>query len=79
MGKYAIRKVKTTGLAPLEVAKTVYQVLTIPNPKLRYIVARNKFEYQMMKILPASYVDKLTLKKIQKVVKISEVAKGHSK
>jgi NAD(P)-dependent dehydrogenase (short-subunit alcohol dehydrogenase family) len=79
IGKYAIRKGKTTGLAPLEVAKTVYQVLTIPNPKLRYIVAKNKFEYQMMKILPASYVDKLTLKKIQKVVKISEVAKGHSK
>ena len=63
IGEYAIRKGKTTGLAPLEVAKTVYQVLTIPNPKLRYIVARNKFEYQMMKLLPASYVDKLTLKK----------------
>jgi len=79
IGEYAIRKGKTTGLAPLEVAKTVYQVLTIPNPKLRYIVARNKFEYQMMKLLPASYVDKLTLKKIQKVVKLSEVTKGYSK
>ena len=79
IGEYAIRKGKTTGLAPLEVAKKVYQVLTIPNPKLRYIVAKNKFEYQMMKILPASYVDKLTLKKIQKVVKLSEVVKGNSK
>lgn len=74
IGKYAIRKGKTAGLSPLEVAKTVYQVLTIPNPKLRYIVAENKFEYQMMKILPASYVDKLTLKKVQKVVKISRCA-----
>jgi len=71
IGEYAIQKGKTTGLAPLEVAKAVYQVLIIPNPKLRYIVAKNKFEYQMMKILPASYVDKLTLKKVQKVVKIS--------
>jgi NAD(P)-dependent dehydrogenase (short-subunit alcohol dehydrogenase family) len=75
IGKYAIRKGKTAGLSPLEVAKTVYQVLTIPNPKLRYIVAENKFEYQMMKILPASYVDKLTLKKVQKVVKLSESAR----
>jgi len=75
IGKYAIRKGKTAGLSPLEVAKTVYQVLTVPNPKLRYIVAENKFEYQMMKILPASYVDKLTLKKVQKVVKLSESAR----
>ena len=72
IGAYAIRKGKTTGLAPLEVAKTVFKVLTIPNPKLRYIVAKNKFEYQMMKILPASYVDKLTLNKVQKVVRISK-------
>ena len=75
IGAYAIEKGKTTGLAPLEVARTVYQVLTIPNPRLRYIVAKNKFEYQMMKILPAAYVDKLTLEKVQKVVKISKSTK----
>jgi D-alanyl-D-alanine dipeptidase len=66
-------------LAPLEVAKTVYQVLTAANPRLRYIVAENKLEYQMMKILPASYVDKLALKKVQKVVKLAHVAVNHSK
>jgi NAD(P)-dependent dehydrogenase (short-subunit alcohol dehydrogenase family) len=71
IGEYAIRKGKTAGLAPLAVAKTVYLVLTSANPRLRYIVADNKFEYQMMKILPASYVDKLTLKKVQKVVKLA--------
>ena len=79
IGEYAIRKGKTTGLPPLEVGKTVYRVLTIPNPKVRYIVAKNKFEYQMMKILPASYVDRLTRKKVQKVVKLSEAAGGHGK
>jgi hypothetical protein len=41
------------------------------NPRLRYIVAENKLEYQMMKILPASYVDKLALKNVQKVVKLA--------
>ena len=71
IGEYAIRKGKTTGLAPIEVAKIVYHVLIASNPKLRYIVAENKLEYQMIKILPASYVDKLAMKKVQKVVKLS--------
>jgi hypothetical protein len=71
IGEYAIRKGKTTGLAPIEVAKTVYHVLIAANPKLRYIVAENKLEYQMIKILPASSVDKLAMKKVQKVVKLS--------
>ncbi|MGA3279521.1 MAG: SDR family oxidoreductase [Smithella sp.] len=71
IGEYAIRKGKTTGLAPIEVAKTVYHVLIAANPKLRYIVAENKLKYQMIKILPASYVDKLAMKKVQKVVKLS--------
>jgi NAD(P)-dependent dehydrogenase (short-subunit alcohol dehydrogenase family) len=71
IGEYAIRKGKTTGLAPIEVAKTVYHVLIAANPKLRYIVAENKLEYQMIKTLPASYVDKLAMKKVQKVVKLS--------
>jgi hypothetical protein len=79
IGEYAIRKGKTAGLAPLTVAKTVYQVLTTANPRLRYIVAENKLEYQMMKILPASYVDKLTLKKVQKVVKLAHAAVKHNK
>ncbi len=71
IGEYAIRKGKTTGLAPIEVAKIVHHVLIESNPKLRYIVAENKLEYQMIKILPASYVDKLAMKKVQKVVKLS--------
>lgn len=72
MGEYAIRKGKTSGLPPVEVAKAVYHVLTIANPKLRYIVAENKFEYLMMKILPAWYVDKMVVKKVQAVTKQEE-------
>ena len=67
MGQYSIRKGKTSGLPPVEVAKIVHLALTAENPKLRYIVAENKFEYQMMKILPASYVDKIVIRKIRKV------------
>jgi short-subunit dehydrogenase len=73
IGEYAILKGKTAGLDPLKVAKQVYQILTVANPKLRYIVAKNKLEYQMMKILPASYVDKIALQKVQQVIN-----KGHA-
>lgn len=72
MGEYAIRKGKTSGLPPIEVAKIVHVALTAENPKLRYIVAENKFEYQMMKILPSWYVDQLVIRKIQKVTKEEE-------
>ncbi len=72
MGRYAIRKGKTGGLPPDEVARVVYTALTAAKPKLRYIVADNKFEYRMMKILPASYVDKLVTDKVRKVTKEEE-------
>jgi NAD(P)-dependent dehydrogenase (short-subunit alcohol dehydrogenase family) len=72
MGEYAIRKGKTSGLPSIEVAKIVYAALTAKNPKLRYIVAENKFEYQMMKILPAWYVDKMVMKKVQVVTQQEE-------
>ena len=71
MGKYALHKGKSSGLPPLAVAKTVCQALTVKKPKLRYIVAENKFEYQLMKILPASFVDKLVTNKVQKVIRIT--------
>ena len=72
MGEYAIRKGKTSGLPPIEVAKVVHTALTAGNPKLRYIVAKNKFEYQMMKILPSWYVDQRVIRKIQRVTKEEE-------
>lgn len=70
-GEHAIRKGKT-GLPPIEVAKAVYQAFILEKPKLRYIVAQNSFEYQLMKILPAWYIDRLVLKKIQDVTRLAE-------
>ncbi|MGD0020875.1 MAG: SDR family oxidoreductase [Smithellaceae bacterium] len=71
IGEYAIQKGKTSGLPPIAVAKTVYHALTVVNPKLRYIVAENSFEYKLMKILPAWYVDKLVLKKVHEVTRLA--------
>ncbi|PKN50639.1 MAG: hypothetical protein CVU55_15875 [Deltaproteobacteria bacterium HGW-Deltaproteobacteria-13] len=72
LGEYSIRKGKTTGLPPIAVAGIVHQALTLEKPKLRYIVAKNSFEYRLMKIFPAWYVDRLVLKKVREVTRLAE-------
>jgi short-subunit dehydrogenase len=72
LGEYSIRKGKTTGLPPIAVAQIVYQALILENPKLRYIVAKNSFEYRLMKIFPAWYVDRLILKKVRDVTRLAQ-------
>ncbi len=79
MGKYAIQKGKTSGLPPIEVAKVVYHALITAKPKLRYIVAKNSFEYKLMKIFPAWYVDRLVLKKVQEVTRLAAQKAEESK
>ena len=37
-----------------------------------FIVAKNSFEYRLMKILPAWYVDRLVLKKVQDVARFAQ-------
>ncbi len=72
LGEYSIRKGKTEGLSPVSVAQIVHQALTLEKPKLRYIVAKNSFEYRLMKIFPAWYVDRLVLKKVQDVTNLAK-------
>lgn len=72
LGEYSIRKGKTEGLPPVAVAQIVHQALTLEKPKLRYIVAKNSFEYMLMKIFPAWYVDRLVLKKVQDVTNLAK-------
>jgi NAD(P)-dependent dehydrogenase (short-subunit alcohol dehydrogenase family) len=79
MGEYAILKGKTSGLPPIEVAKTVYNALTSAKPKLRYIVANNHFEYILMKIFPACFVDRLLLKKVHEVTRLAAQKAEESK
>jgi short-subunit dehydrogenase len=72
LGEYSIRKGKTEGLPPVAVARTVHQALTLEKPNLRYIVAKNSFEYRLMKIFPAWYVDRLVLKKVRDVTRLAQ-------
>jgi NAD(P)-dependent dehydrogenase (short-subunit alcohol dehydrogenase family) len=72
LGQHAIRKGRRSGLPPGEVAKAIHNALITEKPKLRYIVAKNSFEYKLMKILPAWYVDRLVRKKVQDVTRLAE-------
>ncbi|TFF88794.1 MAG: SDR family oxidoreductase [Promethearchaeota archaeon] len=65
IGEYAINKGKTEGLPPVEVAKAIYIALSKKKPKLRYLIAPNKFEYKMIKLLPETWVDKKVKKKLK--------------
>jgi short-subunit dehydrogenase len=64
VGEYAIRKGRTAGLNPIEVAKVVYVALTQDKPAVRYLVAAKKLKYRMVKILPASRVDAMVQKEL---------------
>lgn len=67
MGKDAIKKGKTAGIAPVEVAKKVYEALTVKKPKLRYLIAPSTFKYRLIKLLPEKWVDKIINKEYEKV------------
>ena len=68
LAKYSIRKGKSDGLPPKAVAETIHAALTLTNPKLRYIVAKNSLEYRLIKILPAKWVDRMVANKIKRLM-----------
>ena len=72
LAKYSIRKGKSDGLPPKAVAETIHTALTLPNPKLRYIVAKNSLEYKLIKILPAKWVDRMVSNKIKRIMTLSD-------
>jgi NAD(P)-dependent dehydrogenase (short-subunit alcohol dehydrogenase family) len=67
VGCHAIAKGRRCGLPPLAVAESIHRALTRRHPRLRYIVARNRLEYTLMKILPGAWVDRLVFRKLRKI------------
>ena len=55
IGEHAVRKGKSTGLPPMDIAVKVHEALTAKDPRLRYLVARNALKYLLVKILPARW------------------------
>ena len=72
LAKYSIRKGRSDSLPPQAVAETIFAALTLPNPKLRYIVAKNSLEYKLIKILPAKWVDRMVSNKIKRLMMLSD-------
>ncbi len=66
IGEYAIKKGTTAGLSPIKVAKVIYKALTEKKPKLRYVVAPDRFRNFLLKRLPARWVDNILKKELLK-------------
>ncbi len=67
VGEYAIEKGKTEGLNPREIAKLVYKIIHIKEPKTRYLIAPDKLRYRLIKILPDKIIDKKFEKEFKKI------------
>ncbi len=53
------------GLPPEEVAKTVYQALTLPRPKTRYVVMKNKWiSSTLIALLPDRWLDRMIARRV---------------
>ncbi|MGA2782821.1 MAG: SDR family oxidoreductase [Smithella sp.] len=53
---------KTHGVQPEVVAEAIYQALTLPNPKPRYLVTNHPIQHRLVRILPDTLLDRLMAK-----------------
>jgi len=67
VGRHAIDRGNKKGLPPVEVGRVVHPVLVAKRPKERYIVAREKVGYELLRILPARAVDALVARRLRKI------------
>ena len=67
MGEYAINKGSTRGLPPRKVAEAVHKALTKKKPKLRYLIAPDRFRNFFLKRFPASWVDNIIKNELKKL------------
>lgn len=49
------------------ISHIVEQALVKPNPKLRYLVVRNRFRYYLMRLLPSRWVDRMLKRQMGKM------------
>jgi len=67
VGRHAMESGKRKGLAPGEVGRVVHRILVAKRPKERYIVARERMEYRLLRILPARRVDALVARRLRRI------------
>lgn len=67
VGRHALESGKTKGLSPASVGRVIHQILVAKRPKARYLVAREKMSYGLLRFLPAGMVDALVAKKLKRL------------
>ena len=53
---------KAHGVQPEVVAEAIYQALTLPNPKPRYLVTNHPVQHRLVRFLPDTLLDRLVTK-----------------
>ncbi|TFG04628.1 MAG: SDR family oxidoreductase [Promethearchaeota archaeon] len=66
IGEYAIKKGTTKGMNPIKVAEAIHKALTQKKPKLRYLIAPDRFRNFLLRHLPDSWIDNMIKKELQK-------------
>ncbi len=74
VGRYAIDRGKKTGIAPVEVARVVHRALIARRPRARYLVARERWEYRLIRLLPARAVDWMVARELGKIERAPDPA-----
>ena len=64
IGEHAIRKGRSDGLPPADIARVVHTALTKKNPHLRYLVAPSTLKYRIIRLLPGAAVDALVKREL---------------
>ncbi len=78
VGKHAIDSGNKKGISPVEVGKAVHHAFVVKRPKVRYLVAKNKMKYRLIRILPARTVDSLVVKEMKKMTEGNAINVGQT-
>lgn len=75
VGRYAIDRGKKTGISPVEVARVVHRALVVRRPRARYLVAKERWQYRLIRLLPARAVDWMVARELGKIERASDPAR----
>jgi hypothetical protein len=63
--EHEMAEAKAHGVKPEVVAEAIYQALTAPNPKPRYLVTNHPVQHRLVKFLPDTVLDRVVEKEFQ--------------
>jgi len=63
--EHEMAEAKAHGVKPEVVAEAIYQALTAPSPKTRYLVTNHPVQHRLVKFLPDTVLDRVVEKEFQ--------------